>query len=180
MRLFHLLRLIRLSYILEERTIYKKGLGATMSYAMKVNEPVVPTEAEVMMAGEASRKLAALNIRDEVHVVFDDNKSMGMVLPASIVRMFQHILTETAQGNAVNVAPINAEMTTQEAADFLNVSRPFVVKQMEAGILPYHKVGTHRRIHFRDLLAYKKEIDRRRDKNLSELTAEAQRLGIGY
>ena len=147
---------------------------------MKVNDPVVPTEAEVMMAGEASRKLAALNIRDEVHVVFDDNKSMGMVLPSSIVRMFQHILTETARGNAVTVAPINAEMTTQEAAEFLNVSRPFVVKQMEAGILPYHKVGTHRRISFRELLAYKKEIDRRRDKNLSELTSEAQRLGLGY
>ena len=147
---------------------------------MKSNDPVVPTEAEAMMAGEASRILAAMNIRNEVHIVFDDNKSMGMVLPSSIVRMFQHILTETAQGNAVTVVPINAEMTTQEAAEFLNVSRPFVVKQMEAGILPHHKVGTHRRIRFQDLLAYKKEIDQRRELSLSELTSEAQKLGLGY
>ena len=101
-------------------------------------------------------------------------------LPSSIVRMFQHILTETAQGNAVTVAPINAEMTAQEAAEFLNVSRPFVVKQMETGILPHHKVGTHRRIRFQDLLAYKKDIDQRRELSLSELTSEAQRLGLGY
>ena len=78
------------------------------------------------------------------------------------------------------MAPINAEMTAQEAAEFLNVSRPFVVKQMETGILPHHKVGTHRRIRFQDLLAYKKDIDQRRELSLSELTSEAQKLGLGY
>lgn len=134
------------------------------------------------MAGEASRILAALTIRNEVHIELKDdkNQSMPMILPSSIVRMMQHILTEMAHGNAVTVMPINAEMTTQEAAEFLNVSRPFVVKQMDAGILPHHKVGTHRRISVQDLLEYKRNIDQNRNQDLAELTSEAQRLGLGY
>lgn len=153
-----------------------------MSYAMKVNAPLVPTKTEVVMAGEAGRILAALTINNEVHIELKDdkNQSMAMVLPSSIVRMIQHILTEISNGNAVTVMPINAEMTTQEAADYLNVSRPFIVKQIEAGILLHHKVGTHRRISVQDLLAYKKKIDQDREQDLTELTFEAQRLGLGY
>ncbi len=153
-----------------------------MSYAMKQNDPLVPTETESLMAGEASRILAALTIRNEVRIELkdDQNQSMAMILPSSIMRLIQHVLTEMARGNAVTVMPINAEMTTQEAAEFLNVSRPFVVKQMSSGILPYHKVGTHRRIRVQDLLAYKKNIDQNREQALADLTAEAQRLGLGY
>ena len=81
-------RLFRLSCYTIIKKNQRERFGVTMSYSMKSNDPVVPTEAEAMMAGEASRILAAMNIRNEVHIVFDDNKSMGMVLPSSIVRMF--------------------------------------------------------------------------------------------
>ncbi len=153
-----------------------------MTYTARSNDPVVPTEAEAQMAGEASRILATLSTRNDVHLEFQDdqNKRMTMILPPAIVRMVQHILTEMAQGNAVTVMPMNAELTTQEAAEFLNVSRPFIVKQIEAGAIPFRKVGTHRRIGVQDLLDYKKRIDQGRLQVLDELTAEAQRLGLGY
>ena len=153
-----------------------------MTYAAQNNDPVVPTEQEAKMAGEASRVLAALSTRTELHLELKDehNKPVDMILPPAIVRMMQRVLTEMSQGKAVTVMPMNAELTTQEAADFLSVSRPFIVKQIEEKIIPHRKVGTHRRISVQDLLNYKRKIDVARHQSLDELTAEAQRLGLGY
>lgn len=156
-----------------------------MTYTARTDEPLVPTDKEAQMAGEASRILAAyMSTRTEPNIGIelkdDHRKSDHLVLSSAVIRMVQRILTEMAQGNAITVMPINAELTTQEAADFLNVSRPFVVKQLESGAIPFRKVGTHRRISVKDLLSYKREIDKARHQTLDELTAEAQRLGLGY
>ena len=85
-----------------------------------------------------------------------------------------------AKGNAVTLIPVRAELTTQQAADILNLSRPFLVEQLEKNVIPYRKVGTHRRILFKDLMQYKEAMDRNRLKAPDELTAQAQELGIGY
>ncbi|MGH8571699.1 MAG: helix-turn-helix domain-containing protein, partial [Gammaproteobacteria bacterium] len=93
---------------------------------------------------------------------------------------FLEILGHLANGNAVTIVPVHAELTTQQAADYLNVSRPYLIGLLEAGKIDYHKVGTHRRIKFADLIKYKENDYASRRADLAELTAEAQRLGLDY
>jgi excisionase family DNA binding protein len=146
-------------------------------------ETIAPTEADTQLARESSRKLAAhkLGRRASVRIqVLDDHKPETVALPTSALRLLQHILTEMAQGNAVTLIPIHAELTTQQAADLLNVSRPFLVGLLESGQIPHRKVGTHRRVLFRDVMAYKQKNDVERLKALEELTAQAQELDMGY
>ena len=85
-----------------------------------------------------------------------------------------------AKGNAVTLIPIHSELTTQQAADILNVSRPFVIEQLEKGVIPYRKVGTHRRVVLEDLMAFKQTMDRNRLEALEELSSIDQELDLGY
>ncbi len=146
-------------------------------------ETVSPTAADAKLAGESSRRLAKILQRKRkkpvsVRIQRDDVPAETISIPMSAFRMLNDILTEMAKGNAVTLMPVHAELTTQQAADVLNVSRPFLVEHLENGAIPFRKVGSHRRILFRDLLAYKHQIDRARLKALDELTALSQELGM--
>ena len=99
-------------------------------------------------------------------------------LPYSILKVLMEVVHEMARGNAVRVMPIHAELTTQQAAELLNVSRPFLVSLLEQGEIKFRKVGTHRRILLEDLLVYKDRRDRERLSALDELAKEDQRLGL--
>ncbi len=140
----------------------------------------LPTEEETEISKESSRILAS-HISEGVRhlkIVEADGSEAAATIPAAAYRLLIDILTQMSQGNAVTVIPIHAELTTQEAADLINVSRPFLIKQLEEGIIPYHKVGKHRRIRFADLMTYKTNIDAARSKVLDELVEESQKLGF--
>lgn len=145
---------------------------------------VSPTEADAKLAYESSRRLAArkLGRRSSVNIqLLDDGKEAEPVaVPASALRLFVQLLTEMSQGNAVTLIPNHAELTTQQAADLLNVSRPYLVKLLDQGKIPCRTVGKYRRVRFDDLMAYKRKDDDARAKVLDQLTAEAQAMAMGY
>jgi excisionase family DNA binding protein len=147
-------------------------------------ETVAPTEADALLARESSRQLATrkLGRRASVRIQLldDGNAAEPVSVPASALRLFLHLLTEMAQGNAVTLIPTHAELTTQQAAALLNVSRPYVVKLLDDGKIPSRTVGKYRRVRFDDLMAYKGKDDEARARILDQLTADAQELGMGY
>jgi excisionase family DNA binding protein len=144
-----------------------------------VREPISPTKAEVELASESGRRLARYARRD-LRLQVAGKRGEAITLPASAVRLLVRMLSEMAAGNAVTLVPIHAELTTQQAADALGVSRPFLVKLLDEGKIPSRKVGTHRRVLFNDLLAYRQKVDQRRLKALDELAAQGQGLEMGY
>lgn len=147
-------------------------------------ETVAPTEADAVLARESSRRLATQKLGERASVriqLLDDGEEAGTVaVPASAMRMFLHLLTEMSHGNAVTLIPSHCELSTQQAADLLNVSRPYLVKLLDEGRIPFRTVGKYRRVRFDDLMAYKHKDDEARARILDRLAAEAQELGMGY
>jgi len=149
-----------------------------MNALLEKPDTVIPTAEDTALATDSSRILAKLKPETELTVHLDNGQSL--VLPKAATRLLAHLLSEIAQGNAVTLVPVHAELTTQEAADYLGVSRPFLVSMLEAQELPYYKVGTHRRIRFTDLKAFKEIRDRDREAAMRELADQAQELEMGY
>jgi excisionase family DNA binding protein len=137
---------------------------------------VMPSPHEKELATQSSRILSRLK-HEELSVQVDGER---LVLPKAVVSLLSKILTEMSLGNAVTIMPIHAELTTQEAAEFLNVSRPYLVNLLESGAIAFTKVGTHRRVKFLDLQEYKRKKDAESDAALAELTRQAQELDMGY
>jgi excisionase family DNA binding protein len=151
---------------------------------MRAEAIKLPTTAVSQAAKEALRTLAPAGERDEPAVVRVQSEGgpteASVAVPHEAFQILLDALGQLALGNAVKVVPVHAELTTHQAAELLNVSRPYLIVLLDAGKIPHRRVGTHRRIRFTDLMAYKKQDDAVRDAAVAELTRQAEDLGLGY
>ena len=146
-------------------------------------DPTMPSDSEVELAKTSSRILSSLNLKADQTIDISletDAHPYVVTLPLSAFKLLLNILTQMAKGNAVTLIPVHAELTTQQAADLLNVSRPYLIRLLEEKKIPFRKVGTRRRVLFQDLMDYKTKMDAARRKTLDELAEEAQNLDMGY
>lgn len=144
-------------------------------------DTVAPSPADSLLANESVRQFAMHEFGEQSSIriqLIDEKDKASIAVPAVALRFFVHLLSEMARGNAVTLVPTPAELTTQQAADLLNVSRPYVVKLLKAKKIPSRLVGKYRRVRLDDLLAYKQKDDDARAKILDQLSAETQELGI--
>ncbi|RXK83959.1 helix-turn-helix domain-containing protein [Filimonas effusa] len=145
-----------------------------------------PTRAEQKFAKAAMSELDKMNGKKKIPRVYLSIQSSvseqmeAVEIPPYVVQYLKFLLENMAEGKAVQVSPIEAELTTQEAADLLGVSRPFLVKLLEQGKIPFKKVGAHRRVSLEDLLLYEHAQKAIREKQLNFIASQAQDLNIGY
>ena len=146
-------------------------------------EPVVPSTKEATLAEKSGRilsKYIKTTKKPALQLVDSKNKGEKIIVPSNALHLLVAILEQMGQGNAVALVPIHTELTTQEAADLLNVSRPYLIKLLKEGKIPSRKVGTKRRILAEDILRYKASIDKKRLKALEALVKQGQQLDMGY
>lgn len=144
----------------------------------------LPSQEEAALAKLSSRELAAYvetsASSQQVAISGKDGQLHQVEVPVSALRLLVDILTELGDGNTVKLIPVHAEMTTQEAADVLNMSRPTLIKILDDGEIPYHRTGNRRKVKYSDIMAYKHDVDQKRLKSLDELSELDQSLGLGY
>ncbi|TCV98400.1 helix-turn-helix domain-containing protein [Biostraticola tofi] len=143
-----------------------------------------PSSEEAALARLSSRELSAvLETRAEIQkVTMTDRQGVvhNMDIPVSALRLLIDVLTELGDGNSVKLIPIGSELTTQEAADMLNVSRPTLIRMLDNAEIPYHRIGNRRKLRYTDIVAYRERTRAARISALDELSALDQELGLGY
>lgn len=149
--------------------------------AEPIHLPTVQEAHVAQLAVDAVRSLATerrpTTIRLRAPGAADE---VEVTLPGEALHVLIRVLTHMANGHAVTVMPVQAELTSQQAAELLGVSRPYLVRLLEDGKIPFHRIGTHRRVRAADLMAYKAARDAESQRDLDELTRDAQSLGLGY
>ena len=154
--------------------------GNTMTALAHRQLPPTAQDAAIARAsGQRLSRFARTN-RPLTLRVTDAEQEQPIELPAGAVSLLMDILEAMAAGRGITLIPENAELTTVQAAEILNVSRPFLIGLLESKAIPHHKVGKHRRVRMEDVMAYKDRIDREREAVLDQLVAEAQEHDMGY
>lgn len=131
----------------------------------RTNRPVVPTPEDIQLAKQSSAKIAAMNISKQQELtkseyVLTDKQGMELQLSKSMFEALTDVIKEMAAGKAVMLIPVDAELTTQEAADMLNVSRPYFVGLLDQNKIPYRTVGRYRRVRYNELACIGQQFDK--------------------
>lgn len=148
--------------------------------------PILPKTHDINLAEIALIQMSSFLANDgKKDIQFSLRRSNGkdvieFFLTPAVVELIFKTIVHIASGDAVTIVPFHAELTTQEAANFLNVSRPYLIQLLEKELIPFHRVGRHRRILFKDILKYKEKSKEKSRKAREELTKEAQDLDLGY
>ena len=152
---------------------------------LTANPSLMPDDQDARLARETSQALAPLIASEgsaHLHFCADNDQEADLRLPLPAVRLLLDILQAMGRGKSVSITAVQKEYTTQQAADFLSVSRPYLIEELlEKGKLPYRKVGNRRRICYEDLLDYRESEEQeiaRREKVMLELMAETERMGL--
>lgn len=144
-------------------------------------EPIVADEAEALIAKTAVERLKSVaesNVDIKITVDGKQDERIIVPLPARAVALIYDVLKAMADRTPMTLIPYDTELTTQQAADYLNVSRPYLIRKIDVGELDYRKVGSHRRVRFADLIAYEQKCRVRQREAMAELAREADRLGL--
>lgn len=148
-----------------------------------IGTALIPNAHDIELAAESSLALSPLAAATgdlTLTISGEEGTTSKMRIPASAVRLLFAALSQMACGNGVSLLPLDTELRTQEAADLLNVSRPYLVGLLEKGEMPFRLVGNQRRVRLGDLMEYKTRSDIDRRAALDELAQLGQEIGIGY
>ena len=141
-----------------------------------------PGDVDTEVAGRAARRisdyLSSHPGEDLIEALGEVGADDALVIPRPTVVMLAQVLSLLESGHGVQIIPKDAELTTQQAADVLNVSRPYIIGLLESGQIPFRKVGRHRRITFEALMEYKRQDDLKRRAAADDLADLSQDLGL--
>lgn len=154
----------------------------TLEKAVKVTHPVM-SAADIEMAQAAQRCIMQAldhSRAAQITLMTDTGEHPTIALPPAALKLIGQVLGAMSERRSVSIIASDHELSTVEAANFLNVSRPFVIKEIEAGRLKHRMVGSHRRVEFSDLLAYAKEMRQRQEQALERMADNARELGLEY
>jgi excisionase family DNA binding protein len=168
-----LLRLLHILHILRLMT----RESVMLALLDQVKEPFVSTAAEAAVAKEAVAKLRPL-AEAKTDVKLRAGPNVVVPLPARALELIVNFLQAMAERKPVSVIPYTAELTTKQAADFLNVSRPYLIGLLDKGAIPHRLVGSHRRVLMQDLIAYKEKSDEARRAAIKRVVAHGQKHGL--
>ena len=157
--------------------------------ALNLEDYHEPSPEEITAAREAARRLSKMGGTSVSFVVESEEVETAkprkgrtapepITIPANIFKTIIKLLAEMGNGNAVQVVPVQAELTTQQAADLLNVSRPHLIKLLEQQKIQFRKVGTHRKVLSRDIFAYRDRTDLARRDGLARMVADDEEIGL--
>jgi len=151
-------------------------MGSSIQKITKSDQKIALSSIEMLTKSEIK---AAKNKSNVVKLKIQGSDEL-VTIPLKALKLLTSILSNMAEGKSIALMPTDAEISTQQAAEILNVSRPHVIKLLEKGEIPYKKVGSHRRILLQDILEYESKFKKKRRKQLNKLAAEAQKLNLGY